>query len=424
MRDAVRAPNTVLAGPTAAPNAAATFRQLGYSELSGLPTIPVSQGQATIINTSDGDGGWTASVLSLDADGKMANTTTVSNYIYVGEDAVEVVSLSYPITLKSDSIDAIDSLDAPFIATANNHILTKAYWDENIPTVPSFTGNTNYLPKRTAGGGYVDSQIFDNGTNAGINTIAPTRKFDVNGTLRVRTLTTQDTYTYLLVSDSDGNVDRILKTSLISEVPGGQYDLLVSDGSGDWATTDLKVQGTTVFNTTGVLNKLIIGSASVTLESPNSVNVNADDFIVTASSIDLKGAVAAYTGVNPFMASSDAQVVTLAKLQDYAGDITHNSLSGLQGGSASEPAGYYHLSSAQHTIATQAASATVAGYITTAAQTLAGVKTFNSFPVKSGTTTALLPTTAPQLTTKYYVDEEIGKLVEGVLIHLKEEVRY
>jgi len=46
-----------------------------------------------------------------------------------------------------------------------------------------------------------------------------------------------------------------------------------------------------------------------------------------------------------------------------AGTPSHNSLSGLQGGTPTE---YYHLTAAQHTVATQAASSTLNGYLTSA----------------------------------------------------------
>lgn len=52
----------------------------------------------------------------------------------------------------------------------------------------------------------------------------------------------------------------------------------------------------------------------------------------------------------------------------------HNSLTGLQGGTAAE---YYHLTSAQHTIATQAASTSVSGYVTAGDQSFTGGKTFS-----------------------------------------------
>ena len=77
----------------------------------------------------------------------------------------------------------------------------------------------------------------------------------------------------------------------------------------------------------------------------------------------------------------------------------HNDLGSIDGGTTDE---YYHLTSAQHTIATQAASATVAGYVDTSAQTIAGVKTFSSSPI--GPT----PTTDMQLSTKKYVDDNAG----------------
>ncbi|MEE9117849.1 MAG: hypothetical protein V3U02_04540 [Calditrichia bacterium] len=52
----------------------------------------------------------------------------------------------------------------------------------------------------------------------------------------------------------------------------------------------------------------------------------------------------------------------------------HQSLTNLQGGSAPER---YHLTAAQHTIAIQAASASLAGYTTAIAQTFAGLKTYD-----------------------------------------------
>jgi len=54
---------------------------------------------------------------------------------------------------------------------------------------------------------------------------------------------------------------------------------------------------------------------------------------------------------------------------------THNSLANLDGGVAGQ---YYHLTTAQHAIATQIASASLAGYVSTGSQTFAGAKTFNN----------------------------------------------
>ena len=79
----------------------------------------------------------------------------------------------------------------------------------------------------------------------------------------------------------------------------------------------------------------------------------------------------------------------------------HNDLAGLNGGSAGE---MYHLTSAQYTIATQAATDSVAGYVSTSAQSFGGVKTFGSFPV----TPSSAPTTDYQVANKKYVDDNIG----------------
>lgn len=79
----------------------------------------------------------------------------------------------------------------------------------------------------------------------------------------------------------------------------------------------------------------------------------------------------------------------------------HNDLAGLNGGSAGE---MYHLTSAQHTIATQAATDSVAGYVSTSAQSFGGVKTFGSFPI----TPSSAPTTDYQVANKKYVDDNAG----------------
>ena len=56
-----------------------------------------------------------------------------------------------------------------------------------------------------------------------------------------------------------------------------------------------------------------------------------------------------------------------------APSIDHNSLAGLQGGAVGD---YYHLTLAQQTIATQAATAALSGFVSATTQTFGGVKTF------------------------------------------------
>ena len=62
----------------------------------------------------------------------------------------------------------------------------------------------------------------------------------------------------------------------------------------------------------------------------------------------------------------------------------HNSLSSIQGGTSAQ---YYHLTLAQHTIATQPASASVAGYVITGTQSFSGNKTFTGNVIAQGTLT-------------------------------------
>ncbi len=57
-------------------------------------------------------------------------------------------------------------------------------WDKDTSDDLSGSGTTNYVTKWTTGGSVLgDSQIFDNGTNVGINTATPNHLFDVNGNI-------------------------------------------------------------------------------------------------------------------------------------------------------------------------------------------------------------------------------------------------
>ncbi|NHM07317.1 hypothetical protein G4D82_08805 [Flavobacterium sp. CYK-4] len=75
---------------------------------------------------------------------------------------------------------------------------------ETDPQVSSST--TNYIPKWN-GTALVDGQVFDNGTNVGVGTAAPTEKLEVNGKTKTTHLqiTTGATNGYVLQSDATGN---------------------------------------------------------------------------------------------------------------------------------------------------------------------------------------------------------------------------
>lgn len=78
---------------------------------------------------------------------------------------------------------------------------------------------------------------------------------------------------------------------------------------------------------------------------------------------------------------------------DLGSTTTHNTLGGLQGGTSGE---YYHLTAAEHTIATQAATSSLSGYLTSADWT-----TFNS---KAGKASGLLNTWTSAGGGLYYQD--------------------
>ena len=63
----------------------------------------------------------------------------------------------------------------------------------------------NFLTK-TGASGLTCSQVFDNGTNVGINTTAPTAKFHNNGTVRFENLPTSTTNNIFVTSDASGNL--------------------------------------------------------------------------------------------------------------------------------------------------------------------------------------------------------------------------
>lgn len=69
------------------------------------------------------------------------------------------------------------------------------------------SGTTNYVPKFTSSINLGNSLLYDDNTNMGINTTAPTQKLDINGTLRVRSIT--GTATSIVGRTSDGTISAV-----------------------------------------------------------------------------------------------------------------------------------------------------------------------------------------------------------------------
>jgi hypothetical protein len=105
---------------------------------------------------------------------------------------------------------------------------------EWIATPPSGSGTVNYIPKWTPDGNTLgNSQIFDS-TNIGVKTVSPSRDFDINGSLRIRTVTEQTAHPYLAVLDANGNLDYIAKTTFLT----AESDTLDSVTHRDATTTN------------------------------------------------------------------------------------------------------------------------------------------------------------------------------------------
>lgn len=126
-------------------------------------------------------------------------------------------------------------------------------------------------------------------------------------------------------------------------------------------------------------------TGEVTAAGPGSVAATVSNAAVIAK------VLTGYVSGAGTVAATDTILQAIQKLNgNIAGfSSSHNSLSGLQGGTTSE---YYHLTSAEHTIATQAATNSLAGYLSAADHTsfAGGVTTANAaLPTASFTAAAV-----------------------------------
>jgi hypothetical protein len=83
------------------------------------------------------------------------------------------------------------------------------------------TGTLNFLSKFNSPSGLTNSQIFDNGTNIGINTIEPTNKLDVNGTIRIRTI--NNGIGNFLTTDINGVINKRTANELLLDIDAVPY---------------------------------------------------------------------------------------------------------------------------------------------------------------------------------------------------------
>jgi hypothetical protein len=77
----------------------------------------------------------------------------------------------------------------------------------------SGVGNSCGIPNFLTKNGNIDltcSQVFDNGTNVGINTTTPSAKFHINGTVRLENLPNTSSNNFIITSDNNRNLSKQL----------------------------------------------------------------------------------------------------------------------------------------------------------------------------------------------------------------------
>ena len=138
--------------------------------LSGLGGVPTSR-QLTINGT--------AYDLSADRTWSVGTVTSVAA-LTLGTSGTDLSS-----SVANGTTTPVITLNVPTASATNRGALSAADWTtfnnkQNALTNPiTGTGTTNYLPKFTGSTTVGNSQVFDDGTNVGINRNNPTRTLDI-----------------------------------------------------------------------------------------------------------------------------------------------------------------------------------------------------------------------------------------------------
>jgi hypothetical protein len=171
------------------------------------------------------------------------------------------------------------TFNIPTASATNRGLLSTTDWSTFNGKVGG-SGTTNYLPKWSGTSALTNSQIFDDGTNVGINTASPAYKLDVNGSVRLSN-SLSDTI-YLL-----GNSGIIQHNAVgLSELRlFGNYPLLFSSvgtnrvnigtvgGNTPLGTTELMMYMGDISNTSGIKNGFGINSRFLHSSGTGAVNI-------------------------------------------------------------------------------------------------------------------------------------------------------
>ncbi len=248
------------------PNATQTIIPTGATT-TGLSIQQASGGTADIFNVTDATGA--TKYLRVDNVGNVmlgAGTLASTGNLTVSPASTDPISISPVAEGAAAYTGTITSLDL----TDNR---TWSYPDAT-GTVCLTTGNCNgvggnfggsggigYIPKFQTTTSVTNSQIFDDGTNVGINDVTPSYRLDVNGTGR---------FVGALSANSTLGVTGATTLS----------DTLQVSGAGSFLTTLGVTGATTLSDTLGVTGVATFNSsASVT----NNFTVDTDTFLVNAS---------------------------------------------------------------------------------------------------------------------------------------------
>jgi len=308
---------------------------------------------------------------------------TAQGPISLTDDSINYLYLSYnagsPVIVANTSESSFNCLDKCLMYVIYRNGNTLDYIDASDET-SDFSRRARVLFRNfsrfihSAGG----SVISETGTrNLGLTagsfnyrtTNVPHDAFDTSGA---------ETFTYYY-RDGGGGFTEVASSTTISNT---QYD----DGSGS-----LAIMGT---------NKYRVDESFLVSNTPSRIIIlygqaeyNSIEEAKAAGLLTVIPGLASNMGslVGRAIVKKDGtnlELVESAFTTSFTSSVAtnHNGLASLDGGES----GYYgHLTSAQHTIATQAASGSVAGYVTTGAQTISGDKTI------SGTTTFNAAPTSP-----------------------------
>ena len=166
---------------------------IALTALSGTAPIQYNNttGAISITQSSGSTNGFLSSTDWNTFNNKTSNVGTVTSVaaLTLGTSGTDLSS-----TVANGTTTPVITLNVPTASASNRGALSAADWTtfnnkQNALTNPvTGTGDANYLPRFTGASTIGNSQVFDNGTNVGINQAIPTRTLDILGASGIGTV--------------------------------------------------------------------------------------------------------------------------------------------------------------------------------------------------------------------------------------------